>query len=75
MICPKCSDVLVTYERNGVHVDQCRGCQGLYLDRGELEQLVRASSTYFRSQRDDHRKKRRRDEDDSFIEDILEFII
>ncbi|GAA4001823.1 hypothetical protein GCM10022247_23150 [Allokutzneria multivorans] len=75
MICPKCSDVLVTYERNGVHVDQCRGCQGLYLDRGELEQLVRASSTYHRSRREDDGGKRKRDDGDSFIMDILEFII
>ena len=31
-----------TYERNGVHVDQCTECRGIFLDRGELEKLVDA---------------------------------
>ncbi len=31
-----------SYERNRVHVDQCTGCGGLFLDRGELEALVAA---------------------------------
>ena len=41
MICPKCSGPMRTYERNGVHVDQCTDGRGLFLDRGELERLVR----------------------------------
>jgi len=31
-----------TYERSGVVVDQCNVCGGVYLDRGELERLIRA---------------------------------
>lgn len=30
------------YERNGVTVDQCTECRGIFLDRGELERLVDA---------------------------------
>ena len=40
MTCPKCAGDMRTYERNGVIVDQCRDCRGLFLDRGELERLV-----------------------------------
>ena len=37
---------MTTYERNGVHVDQCTECRGLFLDRGELERLVAAESSW-----------------------------
>lgn len=40
LICPKCTGEMRTYERSGVHVDQCRDCRGLFLDRGELERLM-----------------------------------
>ncbi|WP_442928952.1 TFIIB-type zinc ribbon-containing protein [Modestobacter sp. VKM Ac-2981] len=35
-----------TYERNGVHVDQCTDCRGIFLDRGELERLVDAENAW-----------------------------
>ena len=34
------------YERNGVHVDQCTECRGIFLDRGELERLVDAETAW-----------------------------
>jgi Zn-finger nucleic acid-binding protein len=30
-----------TYERNGVTVEQCDSCRGIFLDFGELESLTR----------------------------------
>src|SRR4051794_12337089 len=42
LVCPKCQGTMRTYERNGVHVDQCADCRGIFLDRGELERLVDA---------------------------------
>jgi Zn-finger nucleic acid-binding protein len=36
-----------SYERNGVTVDQCTGCGGLFLDRGELEALASAESAFY----------------------------
>lgn len=47
LICPKCGSEMRTYERNEVTVDQCTGCGGLFLDRGELERLVTAESAYY----------------------------
>lgn len=38
--CPKCTAEMARYERAGVHVDQCRECRGIFLDRGELERLI-----------------------------------
>lgn len=43
MTCPKCGAAMRTYERNGVHVDQCESCRGIFLDMGELEAIVRAT--------------------------------
>ena len=34
-----------TYERNGVTVDQCNDCRGVYLDRGELDRLIDAEAS------------------------------
>jgi Zn-finger nucleic acid-binding protein len=46
LICPKCQGTMRTYERNGVHVDQCAECRGIFLDRGELERLVDAENAW-----------------------------
>jgi Zn-finger nucleic acid-binding protein len=35
-----------TVERNGIHLEQCQGCRGIFLDRGELEQMVGAEQRY-----------------------------
>jgi Zn-finger nucleic acid-binding protein len=41
MKCPRCQDaVLDEREREGVTVDACPTCRGVWLDRGELERLV-----------------------------------
>ena len=46
MTCPKCHGAMRTYERNGVHIDQCSECRGIFLDRGELEHLVSAETRW-----------------------------
>jgi uncharacterized protein len=46
LTCPKCHARMRTYERNGVHVDQCTECRGIFLDRGELERLVDAENDW-----------------------------
>ena len=40
MECPKCHAAMRSYERNGITVDQCTECRGVFLDRGELEHLI-----------------------------------
>jgi len=36
-----------TVDRRGVHIEQCQGCRGIFLDRGELEQISNAEQTYY----------------------------
>lgn len=53
MQCPKCEAKLDTHERHGVVIEECPGCKGVYLDRGELEQLIDAESRYLAELPDD----------------------
>jgi uncharacterized protein len=46
LTCPKCQAPMRTHERNGVTIEQCTGCHGIFLDRGELEQLLGAESSF-----------------------------
>lgn len=36
-----------TVDRRGVHIEQCQGCKGIFLDRGELEQIANAEQSYY----------------------------
>jgi Zn-finger nucleic acid-binding protein len=38
--CPSCGGELVQLERSGVRIDACRNCRGVWLDRGELDQIL-----------------------------------
>jgi|SRR5687768_3595060 hypothetical protein len=40
MKCPRCDGLLDERERQGVTVDVCPGCRGVWLDRGELEKML-----------------------------------
>ena len=46
LICPKCSGKWISHDRKGVTIEECEGCQGVFLDRGELESLIDAESDY-----------------------------
>ncbi|WP_249345669.1 zf-TFIIB domain-containing protein [Microbispora sp. H11081] len=35
-----------TFDRNGVHIEQCDNCRGIFLDYGELETLSRMESQW-----------------------------
>lgn len=41
MKCPVCTTVnLVMSERQGVEIDYCPECRGVWLDRGELDKII-----------------------------------
>jgi uncharacterized protein len=41
MICPRCNKpTLEERERDGITMDVCMECRGIWLDRGELERLI-----------------------------------
>ena len=43
-LCPKCGVALDEIERNTVKVDICKSCGGVWLDKGELEELAKRES-------------------------------
>jgi predicted Zn-ribbon and HTH transcriptional regulator len=44
MKCPKCGADLVTEDHDGVQVDRCPECHGMWLDAGETAGLVKRES-------------------------------
>ena len=47
LICPNCQGKMRSVENDGVIVDVCKQCRGVFLDRGELERLMAAESQFF----------------------------
>lgn len=46
MKCPVCPDVLLTMmDRQGVEIDYCPQCRGVWLDRGELDKLIELATS------------------------------
>ena len=44
MKCPKCHTEMVTHDVDGVEVDRCGVCGGMWFDLGEQEQLLKSNS-------------------------------
>lgn len=40
MKCPTDNATLVMSERNGIEIDYCPDCRGVWLDRGELDKII-----------------------------------
>jgi Zn-finger nucleic acid-binding protein len=47
MQCPNCDSTLQMAERQGVEIDYCPQCRGVWLDRGELDKIIERSTTEF----------------------------
>lgn len=44
MLCPLCKEItLVMSERQGVEIDYCPECRGVWLDRGKLDRILERS--------------------------------
>ena len=43
MNCPVCNVALTMTERQGVEIDYCQRCRGVWLDRGELDKIIERS--------------------------------
>ena len=74
MKCPVCKDVtLLMSEKNGVEIDYCPECRGIWLDRGELDKIIEKAKNGEKeyeakgSYEYKHKKKKR-----SMFSDILE---
>lgn len=43
MNCPSCSETLAMTERQGIEIDYCPKCRGVWLDKGELDKIIEKS--------------------------------
>lgn len=44
MVCPVCNVALSMTAREGVEIDYCPKCRGVWLDRGELDKIIERSA-------------------------------
>ncbi len=47
MPCPVCNVALVMSDRQGIEIDYCPQCRGVWLDRGELDKIIERSAAEF----------------------------
>jgi Zn-finger nucleic acid-binding protein len=67
MKCPTCSVDLKMADRQGVEIDYCPQCRGVWLDRGELDKIIDRAQSQSSSPQpppDYRRDDYRRDDDD-----------
>jgi Zn-finger nucleic acid-binding protein len=83
MKCPHCDVNLLMTDRQGVEIDYCPECRGVWLDRGELDKIVERSQLELggsgggvavvaappREERSRDRDDRSRDRDDRYRSD------
>jgi len=62
MQCPVDNSTLLLSERQGVEIDYCPQCRGVWLDRGELDKLIQRDDNERRDQ--DRPRELQRDYDD-----------
>ena len=68
MKCPTCPDAtLVMADRQGVEIDYCPSCRGVWLDRGELDKIIERVGAATPSSA--AAPARRRDDDDDWDDD------
>ena len=79
LLCPACMVELSIAERQGVEIDYCPKCRGVWLDRGELDKIIDRSTAAAPPMRHGyeeeyharggHRQRRRK----SFLEELFDF--
>jgi Zn-finger nucleic acid-binding protein len=81
MQCPVDGTTLAISDKQGIEIDYCPQCRGVWLDRGELEKLLdrmgsqhharhdeRPRESYDRERHGGHKKKR-----EGFLGDLFDF--
>lgn len=57
MKCPNCNVALTMADRNGIEIDYCPECRGIWLDRGELDKIIERSMQQSTPQRNSYPDK------------------
>ncbi|WP_118194527.1 TFIIB-type zinc ribbon-containing protein [Albibacterium indicum] len=47
MKCPNCDETLLLSDKNGIEIDYCPSCRGIWLDRGELDKIIERSADHY----------------------------
>lgn len=47
MKCPNDNTTLQMSDRNGIEIDYCPECRGIWLDRGELDKLIERAGSHY----------------------------
>jgi Zn-finger nucleic acid-binding protein len=70
MKCPNCEERLIMTERQGVEIDYCPKCRGVWLDKGELDKIIEKSAFAQASQHlKSNEENKRRQYDDDYDDD------
>lgn len=64
MKCPNCEETLVMTERQGIEIDYCPKCRGVWLDKGELDKIIEKSAGEQSAQQKQYTEKRKNKRDD-----------
>ena len=88
MKCPLDNTELVMSERQGIEIDYCPSCRGVWLDRGELDKIIDRSTIgqsmnaessrseqqeYSSKHSSDEKPYGRRKKKESFLSDLFDF--
>ncbi|MBW3519939.1 zf-TFIIB domain-containing protein [Flavobacterium sp. NKUCC04_CG] len=81
MKCPTCNETLLMSEKNGIEIDYCPSCRGIWLDRGELDKIIERSvaqdsssnNSNFNRPNKEHYKEQYQSKKKSFLSDIFDF--
>ncbi len=60
MKCPRCDAALSISDRQGIEIDFCPKCRGVWLDRGELDKIVERAARFKDDDDDDRWRGERR---------------
>jgi Zn-finger nucleic acid-binding protein len=69
MKCPVDNTELAMVDRQGIEVDYCPKCRGVWLDRGELDKLIERSAGGRPAAPQQAERSRHRDDDDRHRDD------
>ena len=69
MVCPNCQSVLSISSREGVEIDFCPQCRGVWLDRGELDKIIERAADEIGG-RDERPRPQERPRDDDRPRDL-----
>ncbi|RCH54797.1 hypothetical protein DJ568_09950 [Mucilaginibacter hurinus] len=88
MKCPTCDVNLLMSDKNGIEIDYCPNCRGIWLDRGELDKIIERSAEHYSKKEnynedynrygssdrnDDYYKRTHHHKKKSFLGDIFDF--